>query len=317
MLINKALQDKISIYRKQFEEGKPFKHVVIDNFFDPDVAQTLLQEFPLFDPQKAISETGTLGGKSVHENLGEISINYQILAEHLGSTAFLDCISQLTGIEKLINDETFYGGGTHENLNGQELDPHVDFNLDERRWYHRRLNVIIFLNKEWEESWGGCLELHSNPREPDENQITALLPLFNRCVIFETNEYSWHGFTKIQLPAEKQHLSRKSISIYLYTKERPEDELAPPHTTFYIHRPLPPHIQPGKVLTQEDYQEIKVLLKRRDDLIHFYQKKELENSSELENIKMQIKRYLALKHQNLWKLWHLWIKLKKSSFPLF
>nr|WP_239005405.1 2OG-Fe(II) oxygenase [Gloeothece citriformis] len=304
--------NNLNIYRKEFEQGKPFKHTVIDNFLVPEIAQTLLKDFPQFKKEKAINEIGKVGGKAVHENLAEISLNYKILAEHIDSPDFLNTISQITGIERLINDNTFYGGGTHENLNGQELDPHIDFNLDERNWYHRRLNVIIFLNEEWEESWGGALELHSNPREPDENKIIAFLPLFNRCIIFETNEYSWHGFTKIQLPEDKKHLSRKSISIYLYTKDRPASELASPHTTFYVNRPLPAHIQPGKVLTEEDYQAIKVLLKRRDDLIYFYQKRELEEFSNLPSLKAQIKRYLALKNQSLWKLWMFWTWLKKT-----
>lgn len=312
MLINQSILDNLYVYKKQFEEGQPFKYVVIDNFLVPEIAHILLKEFPKFDADKAINEVGKIGGKAVNENLAEISLNYKILAEHVNSQNFLNIISQITGIDELINDNTFYGGGTHENLNGQELDPHIDFNLDERNWSHRRLNLIIFLNEEWEESWGGSLELHSNPREPDENEIKAFLPLFNRCIIFETNEYSWHGFSKIQLPSDKQHLSRKSISIYLYTKKRPASELASPHTTFYVHRPVPAHIQPGKILTEEDYQQIKILLKRRDDLIHFYQKKELEQFSNSENFKLQIKRYLALQHKNLWRLWCLWAWFKKQ-----
>lgn len=313
MLIDESVFNKLNEYRQAFEQGKPFKYVVIDNFLIPEIAQTLLKDFPSFDLNKAINEVGKIGGKAVQENLAEISLNYRILAEHIESKNFLNLISQITGIEGLINDPTFYGGGTHENLNGQELDPHIDFNLDERNWYHRRLNVIIFLNEEWQESWGGALELHSNPREPDENKIKAFLPLFNRCIIFETNEYSWHGFTQIKLPSEKQHLSRKSISIYLYTKTRPASEIAPPHTTFYVHRPLPEHIQAGKTLTEEDYQEIKILLKRRDDLIYFYQKRELELSSESQNIKLQLKRYIALRHKNLWKFWQFWIWLKNQN----
>jgi Rps23 Pro-64 3,4-dihydroxylase Tpa1-like proline 4-hydroxylase len=83
------------------------------------------------------------------------------------------------------------------------------------------LNLLIYLNPQWQADWGGNLELHSNPRQPEENKIKSFVPIFNRCLIFETNEYSWHGFSQINLPENQRHLSRKSLSIYLYTKERP------------------------------------------------------------------------------------------------
>lgn len=74
-------------------------------------------------------------------------------------------------------------------------------------------------------SWsGGCIELHSKPRHPEFDEIKSFLPLFNRAVIFETSEYSWPGFSAIRLPQGKKHLSRKSSSIYLYTKDRPAEE---------------------------------------------------------------------------------------------
>ena len=90
----------------------------------------------------------------------------------------------------MIADKTLFGGGTHNNLNGQSLDAHIDFNIDERYMLHRRINLLIYLNKEWEEAWGGAIELHSDPRNAAVDEIASFLPLFNRAVIFETNEYS-------------------------------------------------------------------------------------------------------------------------------
>jgi len=180
-------------------------------------------------------------------------------------------MSDLTGVPDLFADETLFGGGTHENLDGQYLDAHIDFNIDERRMLHRRLNLLIYLNKEWEESWGGSIELHSNPRIPETNEIKGFVPLFNRAVIFETNEYSWHGFPVIRLPQDKKHLSRKSFSIYLYTKDRPAEEVVAPHTTFYVARPFPSHVKSGEVLAEKDYQYLRGLMANRDGLIQMYQ----------------------------------------------
>jgi len=268
-------------YCDAFVHASPFKHAMIENFFEPAFAERLLAEFPSFDPKLAMNEMGELGGKAVNTKIREISPAYQELYETIGSQPFLELMSQLTGIPDLLMDPKLYGGGTHDNRHGQELDAHVDFNYDEAQKLHRRLNVIVYMNKEWKSEWGGAIEIHSNPWDAERNQIRAFDPLFNRCVMFETNEYSWHGFPKIHLPADKRHLTRKSISIYLYTKERPPQEIAPMHGTFYVQRPLPPHIREGRALTGEDVQALKDLLKRRDDWIRMYQKMELEKNADI------------------------------------
>ena len=211
MFINPLVYEKSSVYRQDFETAQPFKHLVIDNFLVGEQAQILLENFPSFNPQKAISELGKVGGKAVNEDLIGLGGVYQQFGRYVQAQEFLELISQLTGIDNLIPDPSFYGGGTHENLHGQELDPHIDFNLDERHWYHRRLNLLIYLNPQWQAYWGGNLEVHSNPRQPEENRIKSFVPVFNRCLIFETNEHSWHGFSQINLPENQRHLSRKSM----------------------------------------------------------------------------------------------------------
>jgi 2-oxoglutarate-Fe(II)-dependent oxygenase superfamily protein len=268
-------------HRESFLNARPFRHVMIENFFAPALAERLLSEFPTFDRKLAMNEMGELGGKAVNTKIREISPAYEELYEMIGSREFLDLMSRLSGIPDLLMDPKLYGGGTHENRHGQELDAHVDFNYDEAQQLHRRLNVIVYMNKEWKTEWGGAIEIHSNPWDHKNNQIHAFDPLFNRCVMFETNEYSWHGFPKIELPEDKRHLSRKSISIYLYTKDRPAEEIAPMHATFYVQRPLPPSIQEGRVLTRQDVADINMLLKRRDDWLRMYHKMELEKNREL------------------------------------
>jgi len=279
--VSESVTRQADHYREAFLRAAPFKHVMIESFFEPKFAERLLGEFPSFDPKLAMNEMGELGGKAVNTKIREISPAYEELYETIGSKGFLDLMSRLSGIPDLVMDPKLYGGGTHENRHGQELDAHVDFNYDESEKLHRRLNVIIYMNQEWKTEWGGAIEIHSNPWDHKNNQIHAFDPLFNRCVMFETNEYSWHGFPKIQLPEDKRHLSRKSISIYLYTKDRPAEEIAPMHATFYVQRPLPPYIQEGRVLTGEDIKELNELLKRRDDWLRMYHKMELEKNREI------------------------------------
>jgi 2-oxoglutarate-Fe(II)-dependent oxygenase superfamily protein len=279
--VSESVVEEAGRYQDAFLHAEPFKHVVVENFFEPSFARRLLEEFPRFDTKLAMNEHGGIGGKAVNTKIREISPAYKELYEAISSQPFLDLISRLSGIPDLILDPKLFGGGTHDNRHGQELDAHVDFNYDEAQQLHRRLNLIVYLNEDWKTEWGGAIEIHSNPRDPATNRIRAYDPLFNRCVMFETNEYSWHGFPKINLPPDKRHLSRKSISIYLYTRDRPAEEIVPMHGTFYYQRPLPDYIQAGRVLTAEDVEELKKLLVRRDDWIAFYHKMELDKNREI------------------------------------
>ncbi|HEV2978983.1 MAG TPA: 2OG-Fe(II) oxygenase [Casimicrobiaceae bacterium] len=272
----------------EFQQAKPFRHVVIDGFLLSDNCESLLRDFPAFDEKRATNELGLIGRKAVVEYVSDISQSYRTFYDYINSVVFLNAMSKLTGIQDLIADKTLFGGGTHDNLSGQGLDVHVDFNIDERTMLHRRINLIIYLNKEWEEAWGGAIELHSNPRDASVNETVSFLPLFNRAVIFETNEYSWHGFKRITLPPDKQHLSRKSFSIYLYTKDRPAEEVLAPHTTFYVPQPLPSNLRVGHTLTEQDMLELQIRTQGRDGLLTMYQKLLIEKEQRLRDF---MKRY--------------------------
>ena len=283
-MINEAVRRQAAEYRSEFRNAQPFPHVVIDDFFDADKAARLLADFPPFDPDNARNEFGEVGRKAVVTDIRGISPFYADVYDYIESPEFLAFAQEATGIPRLVHDEQMFGGGTHENLAGQDLDPHVDFNFIEDRKLHRRLNLLIYLNEEWDIAWGGCLELHSNPRRPKNNQIKVIAPTFNRAVIFETSERSWHGFERIELPEDKKDLSRKMLSIYLYTRDRPKGEIAPPHSTFYVQRPIPDRLVPGHTLTPEDVMQLEELITRRDHWIEFYHRKELSDSQRIQDL---------------------------------
>ena len=264
----------------RFASAKPFRHIVIDDFLDPQFCHLLMKEFPAFDSDRAVNERGEAGRKAVISEPARLGAAFAQFDQMIRGPEFLELMSRITGIPKLLYDPEYVGGGTHENLDGQDLDPHVDFNYHPSRQWHRRLNLIVFLNPEWELGWGGCLEFLADPWTVDgARPAEAVVPVANRAVIFETNEHSWHGFRRIQLPEEKQHISRRSIAIYLYTKERPEEEQAVSHGTVYVQRQLAGHIEPGYTLKEDDVEEIRVLLARRDTQIKFLYERELEFSA--------------------------------------
>ena len=263
-----------------FVTAQPFRHVIIDEFLDPELCRLLINEFPAFDAAHAINERGETGRKAVISEPARIGPAYARFDQMIRGHQFLDLITRITGIPELLYDPEYVGGGTHENLEGQDLDPHVDFNYHPSRHWHRRLNLIVFLNPEWEPDWGGCLEFLPDPWTASRARpVHAVVPLANRAVIFETNEHSWHGFRRIQLPAGKQGVSRRSIAIYLYTEDRPEQERTVSHGTVYVQRQLAGHIEPGYALKEDDVEEIRALLARRDTQIKFLYERELEFSA--------------------------------------
>ena len=291
-IINPITIDNSHHFHSQFTQNKPFKHCVINDFFTQEFCQNLLTDFPAFDRELATDENGKTGKKAVHQHITELGDTYVKLDALVKNKEFINLIEKITGIEGLIHDPYYFGGGTQENLNGQDLDPHVDFTHHPKTGLHRRLNLIVYLNPHWKKQWGGNIELHKNPRlEPQDDEIISIEPLFNRAVIFETNNISWHGFPKINLPDDQLQLSRKSFTIYYYTKSRSKKTKT--HTTIYVERHLPEHIKAGITLTEDNVQEIKILLARRDQHLKRLYNSITELTSKTAEIKYKILRKLS------------------------
>ena len=264
-LVNKGVQDQSGDLQQQFQSAQPFRHIVINDFLETDFASDLLDSFPAFDEKLAINENGEVGAKAVHEKITDIGPDWRKLDKLVQSDEFRTLVSDITGIPKLQFDPHYFGGGTHENLHGQGLSPHVDFNFHPITRQHRRMNMILYLSPEWELEWGGSIQLHRDPyKTPSEDDIVTVTPAFNRCVIFETNEHSWHGFRRIELPQDKRHLSRKSFALYYYTDTRPAEDTGAEHSTIYVEDHLPENYHAGMVLEVEQLQHVKNLLISRD-----------------------------------------------------
>ena len=119
----------------------------------------------------------------------------------------------------------------------------------------------MYLNPEWDAEWGGELRLVEDPWS-GIGSTHAVAPLFNRCVVFETNEVSWHGFEQIRLPPERAGITRKSFAIYLYTRERPAAETAPPHATIYVPAGMPSELLVGSTLDADSHMDLRVRFAR-------------------------------------------------------
>jgi Rps23 Pro-64 3,4-dihydroxylase Tpa1-like proline 4-hydroxylase len=281
-LIRPAVLADRESYAVAYRTAKPFRHIAIDNFLSDDVARSMLADFPSFENRYALNEMGEVGGKAVRMDVRDLSATYRQIDAYLQTSEFLDFVSTVTGIPDLLYDPDYIGGGTHENRDGQGLDQHVDFNFHPGTRWHRRLNLIVYLNPEWDLQWGGNLQLQADPWNGNTSGPT-IAPLFNRAVVFETTEFSWHGFSTIHLPESKKSLSRKSFAIYLYTKERPTTETAASHATVYVPEGMPAGLTSGVTLDDARIADLRGRFERMLGQLKFLYDREKQFAEQIDN----------------------------------
>jgi Rps23 Pro-64 3,4-dihydroxylase Tpa1-like proline 4-hydroxylase len=208
-----------------FAEAAPFPHVVIDNIFDEQLLESVLREYPGRDDpmwQRYDDEDIQIKVRTNWKSEADIPCDTRELVRTLNSGSFLRALSTLTGIDNLISDPYLTGGGESSVYRGGILDIHCDGNWHDAMAVHRRLNIILYLNKNWQESWGGQLEFWDRKMQ---GCVTKIAPIHNRLAIFLTNDFTFHGHPQpLNCPADE---SRKSLILYYYTsRPREPDEIA-------------------------------------------------------------------------------------------
>jgi len=215
-----------------YRSARPFPHIVLDDFLPEAIAHALAAEFPKRDDVPWIAYDSATERKL--ETIDEKALpafTRHVIEQCNGSTlaAFLE---QLTGISRLEPDPSLWGGGLHQIERGGFLEVHADFNVHPATGLHRRLNLLVYLNPSWREEWGGHLELWSRDMRRCEVRV---LPAFNRCVIFNTDRYCFHGHPHpLTSPAGT---TRKSLALYYYAKEPGEGGATDMHNTLFQSRP--------------------------------------------------------------------------------
>jgi hypothetical protein len=217
-------------FREQYAAAAPFPHVVLEGLFDDAVLDEVLADFPAPGAMRWMSFDNAREKKLgwYHER-STVSDRVRHFLEAMNGFEMLMFLEALTGIEGLIPDPYFGGGGLHQIEPGGFLKVHADFNVHPKLKLDRRLNLLVYLNKDWRKEYGGHLELWDGARIACRQRI---LPLFNRTVIFSTTDTSYHGHPHpLTAPSG---MTRKSASFYYYTAGRPEAERSAPHDTIFI-----------------------------------------------------------------------------------
>jgi Rps23 Pro-64 3,4-dihydroxylase Tpa1-like proline 4-hydroxylase len=215
-----------------YASAHPFPHAVIDDFLPGDLAERLLESFPDTTKIDWKRQENPRSKKLSTEVLDEVnSFTYQLL-NHFNSPSALRFLERLTGIPALVPDPYFFGGGLHQIERDGYLKIHADFNMHPTMKLDRRLNLLLYVNKDWKEEYGGHLELWDRTMS---TCVKKVLPVFNRCVVFSTLDWAFHGHPEpLTCPPG---WTRKSVALYYYTNGRPPEEKSAEHGTLYQTRP--------------------------------------------------------------------------------
>ena len=200
--------------KEEFLEAKPFHHVVIDNFLKSNVVDLLEAEFPSFDDEVWHTYNNPLEVKKTCNDwnkFGRATYNFF----HIFNSQFTsDTLVKALGLNyNLYPDPGLNGGGMHIHKAGGKLNTHLDYSVHPKLDLQRRINIIIYLNKDWKSSWNGELGFWGNESQDyPGNLIKKIAPLYNRAVIFDTSMNSWHGLPDpVCCPSNN---ARKSLAIY-------------------------------------------------------------------------------------------------------
>jgi hypothetical protein len=230
-LPTERMREVMPAARSAYLNAKPFPHVVFDDFFDPHILDLILEEFPKpnqirwqqFDNAQEIKLAS-----ATEASFGSVT---RLLLYHLNSMTFLEFLSGVTGIENLISDPSFDGGGLHQIVPGGKLGIHSDYNKHRRYGLDRRLNLLLYLNKDWREEYGGEIEFWDRNMTKCEAKT---LPLFNRVLVFGTTDFTFHGHPDpLRCPPG---MTRKSLALYYFTNGRPAEEISGEHSTIFRDR---------------------------------------------------------------------------------
>lgn len=215
----------------KFCNADPFNHIIIDNFLDNKFIKNLSLEFPDIEKISWWKYDNLFEKKLAFNSFEKLSSNYKILFSILNSYNFINLLENITKLPGLKADPGLRGGGLHLIKSGGKLDIHEDFNIHPELNLMRRLNVILYMNEFWDDDWGGHLELW----DKDVTRcVHKIAPIFNRAVIFRTDQDSNHGHPfPLKTPID---VCRRSIAVYYYT-DIPSNISVTPRSTSYKKLP--------------------------------------------------------------------------------
>ena len=219
-------------HRAEYAAAEPFPHVVLDGVLPEEMLDIVLAEFPSPDSRVWREYDNYYEGKLEAQGEERLGATLSLLLYQFNSAPFLRFLQELTGIEGLIGDPYFTGGGLHQIDRGGRLGVHTDFSRHYHLPLYRRLNVLVYLNREWDDGWGGHLELWDRGMT---HCVRRIAPLYNRMVVFTIGDSTYHGHPDpLTTPPG---ITRKSIALYYFTAVEPDHGSSGTNVTHFVGRP--------------------------------------------------------------------------------
>lgn len=227
---------------RRFAVADPFPHIVIDDFLHPGFVARLNRNFPDFERKQqagsvhipVLLEDGSEAqlGKEWMSREQLVPWIYRRLYWELNNNPFMGLLEKISGVNNLLADPHMVGGGVHQVRPGGYLRVHADFNKHPQFGLDRRINLLIYLNEDWQPDYGGDLELWSTDMR---RCVQRIAPVAGRCVIFRTTSTSFHGHPHpLTCPPDRV---RRSVALYYYSNGRPEEESSEEHGTLWQTTP--------------------------------------------------------------------------------
>jgi 2OG-Fe(II) oxygenase superfamily len=213
----------------RYRSAWPFPHAVIDELVPVDVARACHEEFDQASREhwQLYTDAGNTRKLELSDETRMGPVTRQLVAQFNGRV-MIEFLQELTGIDGLVGDPHLVGGGLHELGAGGFLRVHADFNIHPLLALDRRLNVLLYLNEDWDQGWGGELELWDREMA---NRAEPIVPVLGRVVIFNVPDTSFHGNPNVvSCPPER---ARRSLAFYYYSNGRPATERSESHSTLY------------------------------------------------------------------------------------
>jgi Rps23 Pro-64 3,4-dihydroxylase Tpa1-like proline 4-hydroxylase len=220
---------KIAVARaKDYQSAQPFPNIVLDNFLPEDIARELAGAFPQQADESWTERNNANNRRRFQQDETRVPRLLREMLREMNSRQFILFLETLTGIQSLMPDPYFIGGGVHMSTTGDFLKIHADFNWHHKLQAYRRVNALFYLSEEWKPEWQGAIELWDREMT---RPVVSTLPLFNRLVVFSTGEHSHHGQRLPNLcPSGAQ---RKVLNLYYYTSKREDGDVGDVHFTLY------------------------------------------------------------------------------------
>ncbi len=213
----------------QYQGRTPYDYGCFDDILTPEILDRVREELRSLPEAETMFDRAQerLKPSYLPERLPSYTRNFFYA---LNSRPMLMILEEMTGIEGLIPDPDFAGGGIHVVAKGGHLDMHADFNHHGKLNLERRLNILIYINKDWREEWGGSFEIWDREMS---TKVASFVPLFNRMCCFSTGSDTFHGNPEpVNHPGGEP---RMSIALYYYTATW--DDTRKAHSTLFRPRP--------------------------------------------------------------------------------